>query len=370
VVQNPPTLPYTTSQLDAIYKLPFARRYHPMYEDSGGIPALAPVQFSIVTHRGCFGGCAFCSIGMHQGKFIQNRSPQSITDEARLLSEHPDFKGTIPDVGAPSANMYGLKGIDESKCQNCRRSSCVFPSMCKNLKTDQSPSVKLWQRLREIKKIKHLFVSSGVRYDLILKDTSGKYLRDLCRYHISGQLKIAPEHVADRVTKIMNKPGKTEYKKFIEAFNKTNKELGKKQYIIPYFISAHPGCNLQDTVELAEFVRDQLQYYPEQVQNFTPTPMTISTCMYHTGLNPINGEEVYVPRQDKERKWQRALLQYRNRTNQNLAREALKACHREDLIGTSSRALVKEEPATSNNVKKSKLTTGKAKKKSIKKSPR
>ncbi|MEN6461391.1 MAG: YgiQ family radical SAM protein [Syntrophomonas sp.] len=371
VIQNPPALPYTTEQLDEIYKLPFARRYHPMYEVSGGVPGLAPVQFSIVTHRGCFGGCAFCSIGMHQGKFIQNRSPQSIVEEARALSEHPDFRGTIPDVGAPSANMYGLKGIDEDKCQKCRRSSCIFPGICKNLKTDQSPSVKLWQRLREIKRIKHLFVSSGVRYDLILRDTSGKYLRDLCRYHISGQLKIAPEHVSDRVTRIMHKPGKTEYKKFINAFNKTNKELGKEQYIIPYFISAHPGCDLQDTVELAEFVRDQLQYYPEQVQNFTPTPMTISTCMYHTGLNPENGKAVYVPRQEKERKWQRALLQYRNRANQNLAREALHACSREDLIGSSPRALVKGAPAPGSNGKKNQPVVGKGRKKnSNKKSPR
>lgn len=341
VVQNPSPLPLSTEQLDEIYELSFARRYHPSYEVLGGVPGLKPVQFSVVTHRGCFGGCAFCSLSQHQGKFIQNRSPLSIVNEARKLTAHPDFKGTIPDVGAPSANMYGLKGLNEELCHACTRSSCLFPGVCKNLNTDHSPSVELWQRLRKIKEIKHFFVSSGVRYDLVLKDKSGKYLRDLCSCHVSGQLKIAPEHVALRVTRTMNKPGKSEYTRFIEAFKKVNLELGKDQYIVPYFISAHPGCDLQDTLELAEFVRDYLQYYPEQVQNFTPTPMTVSTCMYHTGLNPQNGKAVYVPRQEKERQWQRALLQYRNRENQNLVREALQACGREDLIGSTAHSLVR-----------------------------
>lgn len=363
VIQNPPSLPLSAGQLDEIYGLPFTRRFHPMYENQGGVPGLAPVQFSIVTHRGCFGGCSFCSLGMHQGKFIQNRSPQSIADEARSLSVHPDFKGTIPDVGAPSANMYGLKGKDKELCKVCKRSSCLFPETCKNLNTNHSPSVQLWQRLRKIREIKHLFVSSGVRYDLILKDKSGKYLRDLCRYHVSGQLKIAPEHVSDRVTRIMHKPGKTEYKRFIKAFQEVNQELGKDQYIIPYFISAHPGCGLDDTIELAEFVRDHLQYYPEQVQNFTPTPMTISTCMYHTGLNPENGRAIYVPRQEKERKWQRALLQYRNRANQKLVCEALQGCGREDLIGFSSRALIKGQPTPSRVDKKRRSRDGQAKRK-------
>ncbi len=371
LIQNPPPLPLSTKQLDEIYELSFVRRYHPSYEGLGGVPGLKPVQFSIVTHRGCFGGCAFCSLSQHQGKFIQNRSPLSIVNEARRLTDHPDFKGTIPDVGAPSANMYGLKGLDEELCHACNRSSCLFPSVCKNLNTDHSPSVELWKRLRSIKEIKHFFVSSGVRYDLVLRDTSRRYLRDLCSYHVSGQLKIAPEHVAERVTRAMHKPGKSEYTRFIEAFKKVNLELGKDQYIVPYFISAHPGCDLQDTLELAEFVRDYLQYYPEQVQNFTPTPMTVSTCMYHTGLNPQNGKAVYVPRQEKERRWQRALLQYRNRDNQNLVREALQACDREDLIGSSARSLVKGKgisttkgklkPVTSD--KKNRSAPGKVKKK-------
>jgi len=352
LVQNPPALPLTTAQLDEIYEMPFARSSHPMYDSKSGVPGLKPVQFSVVTHRGCFGGCAFCSLGMHQGKFIQNRSPQSLANEVRALAKHPDFKGTIPDVGGPSANMYGLKGIDEEQCHNCRRPSCLFPGVCKNLHTDHNPSVELWKRLRKIEKIKHIFVSSGVRYDLILRDKSGKYLRDLCHHHVSGQLKIAPEHVAERVTRIMHKPGKSEYKRFIDAFRKINQELGKDQYIVPYFISAHPGCDLPDTVELAEFIRDHLQYYPEQVQNFTPTPMTISTCMYHTGINPHNGKAVYIPRQEKDRRWQRALLQYRNRANHQMVGEALQACGREDLMGSNPRALIKSSTMPAKNKKK------------------
>ncbi len=336
LVQNPPSLPLSSSELDEIYELSFTRRCHPSYEALGGVPGLKPVQFSIVTHRGCFGGCGFCSLGQHQGRFIQNRSLLSLVNEARSLTFHPDFKGTIPDVGAPSANMYGLKGFDQKLCEQCKRLSCLVPKVCKNLDTDHMPSVELWQKLRRIKGIKHIFVSSGVRYDLILRDTSRRYLRDLCKYHVSGQLKIAPEHVAERVTRTMHKPGKKEYMRFIQAFKETNQKLGKDQYLVPYFISAHPGCDLQDTLELAEFVRDNLQYYPEQVQNFTPTPMTVSTCMYYTGINPHNGREIYVPKSEKERKWQRALLQYRNKKNQNLVGEALQACGRQDLIGSGA----------------------------------
>lgn len=342
VVQNPPAFPLTTEEMDEIYDLDFKRQYHPSYEAAGGVPALKPVQFSLYTHRGCFGGCAFCSIGMHQGKFIQSRSQQSIVREARKIVEHPDFKGSIPDVGAASANMYGLNGMNSDNCHNCRRTSCLFPRVCKNMDVDQSPSVKLWRELRSIKGIKHIRVASGVRYDLLNQDSSGSYLEDLCRYHVGGQLKIAPEHVSDRVTKLMEKPGRSEYEKFVRNFKKTNKKLGKEQYIIPYFISAHPGSGLDDTVELAEFVRDNMQYSPEQVQNFTPTPMTISTCMYFSGLNPRTMKKVYVPKKDRERKWQRALLQYRNRDNQALAREALKECGRSDLIGSSPKALVRD----------------------------
>jgi len=340
VVVNPPALPLTTGQMDAIYDLAFTRKYHPVYEEQGGIPGLEPVQFSVTTHRGCFGGCAFCSLGLHQGKFIQNRSVRSIVEEVDTISHHPDFKGSIPDVGAASANMFGLRGKDEPRCQSCRRESCLYPSVCKNLQTDHSPSVKLWRELRRNQRVKHMFVASGVRYDLILRDSSGQYLKDLCQYHVGGQLKIAPEHISDRVLQLMHKPPQAEYRKFIEMFKKVNKQLGRDQYLVPYFISAHPGSELNDTIELAEFVRDNLQYYPEQVQNFTPTPMTIATCMYYTGLDPVSKRKVYIPRHTRERKWQRALLQYRDPRNRNLVREALQSCGRVDLINTSPQGLL------------------------------
>lgn len=342
LVQNPLPLPLSTAEMDAIYELPFLRKAHPAYNARGGVPALAPVQFSVTTHRGCFGGCAFCSLGLHQGKFIQNRSPHSIINEVAELSSHPDFKGTISDVGAASANMYGLKGKNHECCQQCARSSCLYPEVCSNLNIDLNPSVKLWRSLRQIKAVKHLFVASGVRYDLITRDKSGQYLKDLCRYHIGGQLKIAPEHVSDKVLRYMHKPGKAEYKKFIAEFKKVNQQMGKQQYLVPYFIAGHPGCDLRDTVELAEFVRDELQYHPEQVQNFTPTPMTISTCMYYTGIDPQSKREIYVPRGTKERKWQRALLQYRDPRNKTLVKEALESCGRQDLIAASPKALVKD----------------------------
>lgn len=343
VVQNPPRLPLSTGEMDNIYQLDFLRRAHPSYDEAGGVPALKPVQFSLLTHRGCFGGCAFCSLGLHQGKFIQPRSVESIAREAEGFLAHPDFKGSIPDVGAPSANMFGLKGKDLAKCEQCRRSSCLYPRVCPNMDTNQLPSVKLWRCLRSIKGLKHIRVASGVRYDLVLKDDSGRYLKDLCRYHVGGQLKIAPEHISEQVTRSMHKPGQSEYVKFVQEYKRINQEIGKEQYLIPYFISAHPGSGLRDTVQLAEFVRDQLQYYPEQVQNFTPPPMTMSTSMYYTGVDPETGKKVYIPRSPRERKWQRALLQYRSRENWEPAREALRICGREDLIGYSPRALVKPE---------------------------
>lgn len=341
LVQNPPPLPLSTAEMDAIYDLPFNRKVHPAYQVQGGIPALESVQFSVTTHRGCFGGCSFCSLGLHQGRFIQNRSPHSIINEVAELTSHPDFKGTISDVGAASANMYGLKGMNQERCQQCGRTSCLYPEACSNLNIDLTPSVKLLRSLRQIKAVKHLFVASGVRYDLINRDKSGQYLKDLCRYHVSGHLKIAPEHVSDKVLRLMHKPGKAEYKKFMLAFKNINQQIGKQQYLVPYFISAHPGCNLRDMVELAEFVRDELQYHPEQVQNFTPTPMTISTCMYYTGLDPFSNRQIPVPHGSKERKWQRALLQYRDPRNQDLVKEALENCGRTDLISVSPKALLK-----------------------------
>ncbi|HWP97475.1 MAG TPA: YgiQ family radical SAM protein [Syntrophomonadaceae bacterium] len=339
VVQNPPAFPLTTPQLDEIYEFDFQRQSHPDYDVRQGVPALAPVQFSLTSHRGCFGGCSFCSLGLHQGKYIQNRSLASLKKEASRLTRHPDFKGTISDVGGPSANMYGLKGVDRSMCATCKKTSCLCPTRCPNLKTDHRRNVELLRRLRDLPGVKHLFVSSGIRYDLVLQDTSGNYLPELCQHHVGGQLKIAPEHVAAGATRCMNKPPAADYRRFSQLFKDFSRKAGKNQYLIPYFISGHPGCRLEDNVELAEHIRDELHFQPEQVQNFTPLPMTLSACMYVTGIDPFSGREIYVPRDEKERKLQRALLQYREPNNLPLVLEALQSCGRQDLIGSHPRAL-------------------------------
>lgn len=332
LIHNPPALPLSTQEMDAIYASRFLRRWHPDYDEKGGVPGLEPVQFSVTTHRGCFGGCSFCSIGIHQGKFIQSRSQASIVREVKGFLDHPDFRGSIPDLGGPSANMYSMTGKKADACKVCKRLSCLYPSVCKNLHSDHQPSIQLWRAVRSLPKVNHLRVASGMRYDLLLEDKSQEYLRELCEYHVGGQLKVAPEHVSASVTRLMGKPGIDTCQQFAAAYQKMNKRLGKKQYLIPYFISAHPGAGLDETIELAEYVRDHLQHYPQQVQNFTPTPMTLSTTMYITGINPLDGEQVYVPRSEKERRWQRALLQYKNPANRQLLREALQKSGREDLL--------------------------------------
>ncbi len=357
VVQNPPALPLAAKELDVYYALPFQRRCHPSYDAKGGVPALEPVQFSLVSHRGCFGGCAFCALGLHQGKTIQSRSVEGLVAEARRFTRHPDFHGTIPDVGGPSANMYGLKGYDESLCQQCRRTSCLFPRFCKNMNTDHSPSLILWQALRQIPAIKHSFVASGLRYDLLLKDKSGQYLEEICRHHVSGQLKVAPEHINSGVTQTMHKSGGEVYQRFVDRYQEVNRRLGQDQYLVPYFMVGHPGCGLEESVELAQFVRDNLDHHPQQVQNFTPTPMTISTCMYYTGLDPFTGEEIYVPRGEQERRWQRALLQYWQPGQQEQVRLALEAAGRRDLIGRKPGCLV-PSAASSGPVKKGGMAAG------------
>ncbi|MGE5391424.1 MAG: YgiQ family radical SAM protein [Deltaproteobacteria bacterium] len=340
VVQNPPPPPLSTEELDKYYALPFQRRAHPSYDKQGGVPALEPVQFSLASHRGCFGGCAFCALGLHQGKTIQSRSIDSLVAEARTFIRHPDFKGTIPDVGGPSANMYGMKGMDEDLCRVCRRTSCLFPRPCKNINADHSPSVMLWEALRGVKGLKNIFVASGLRYDLLLKDKSGVYLEELCRKHVGGQLKVAPEHINNEVTRTMHKSGGEVYQRFADRYQAVNRSMGREQYLIPYFMVGHPGCGLKESVELAEYVRDKLGHHPQQVQNFTPTPMTLSTCMYYTGLDPFSGEEVYVPRSEKERRQQRALLQYWEPEQADAVRDALKAAGRGDLIGRKAGCLV------------------------------
>lgn len=359
VVQNPPPLPLSSRQMDEIYDMDFARLEHPSYKSRGGVPALLPVQFSLVTHRGCFGACSFCSLALHQGSITQSRSMESLVSEARKLTAHPDFKGTISDVGGPSANMYRLKGRDESKCRNCRKSSCLVPRVCANLNTDHSYNIKILRRLRELPGVHHLFVSSGVRYDLALLDKSGTYLRELCQHHVGGQLKIAPEHIADNVTQLMNKPSLACYRRFTKIFKEISRGLKRDIYIVPYFISGHPGCSLEDNVALAEFFRDELHFQPEQIQNFTPTPMTLSTAMYVSGLDPVTGREIYIPRGAKERRWQRAILQFRDSCNRAQAEEALRTCGRPDLTSSGENSLWGKKKTGSGESSGPHLGTGK-----------
>lgn len=339
VIQNPPPLPLSSRQLDAIYDMDFARREHPDYKAQGGVPALLPVQFSLSSHRGCFGACSFCSLALHQGSFIQSRSVESLVGEARRLAVHPDFKGTINDVGGPSANMYRLGGKDLEKCRSCRKSNCLVPKACSNLNTDHSPNIKMLRKLQSLSGVRHVFVSSGVRYDLVMHDKSREYLNELCQYHVSGQLKIAPEHIADHVTRLMNKPNLACYRKFTKLFKEVSQLLKRDIYIIPYFISGHPGCSLEDNIALAEFYKEELHFQPEQIQNFTPTPMTLSTAMYVSGLDPETGRDIHIPRRGRERRWQRAILQFNDPRNRASAEEALRACGRSDLAKNGEHSL-------------------------------
>lgn len=339
VVQNPPPQPLTGEELDAIYELPYMRSAHPSCEKLGGVPAIKTVQFSLVTHRGCFGSCSFCAITQHQGRIIQSRSKDSIIREARLLTQHPDFRGTIQDVGGATANMYML-GCEKQKLRgSCRTKLCVHPAICKNLKKSHRELVDLLRALRSLPRVKHVFIGSGVRYDLALCDE--EYLEEICRHHVSGQLKIAPEHISREVTDAIKKPARETFEEFRKRFEELNKKLGKKQYLVPYFMSSHPGCKTEHMIELAEYIRD-VGYFVEQVQDFTPTPMTASTCMFHTCLDPFTMKPVYTARTLHEKKMQRALMQFKSPKNYNLVREALEKAGRKDLIGSGRKCLIPE----------------------------
>ncbi|MBO6304177.1 MAG: YgiQ family radical SAM protein [Selenomonadaceae bacterium] len=329
VAVNPPALPLTTEEMDEVYNLPFMRTYHPMYEKQGGVPAIEEVRFSITAHRGCFGGCNFCAIHYHEGRIIQKRSDDSILSEAKLLSELPNFKGYIHDVGGPTANFHRPSCEGQFERGACKGKSCIN---CKNLKADHSEYITLLRKMRAISKIKKVFIRSGVRYDYLLKAKDGdKFLDELAKYHISGQLKIAPEHISDSVLKAMGKSPKTFYTKFIEKFTKVNERIKKKQYLVPYFMSSHPGATLKDAIELAVFLKKH-NYKIRQVQDFIPTPGTISTAMYYTGINPLTGEKIYVAKTKKEKAMQRALLQYWDKRNYALVKKALMSEKRTDLI--------------------------------------
>ncbi|HVP95676.1 YgiQ family radical SAM protein [Methanoregula sp.] len=338
VVQNPPARPLPAAELDRIYELPFSRRAHPSYKKS--VPALEPVQFSVVSHRGCFGSCSFCALTHHQGRIVQSRSAESLVREVTRMATMPEFKGVVQDVGGPTANMYGM-GCDRwDVAGSCPDKSCS--PACPTLRTSHRQLVDLLRKISSVPGVKKVFVGSGIRYDLVLADDPGsRYLEELCEHHVSGHLKVAPEHVSPRVTMAMNKPDGAVFDRFVDRFESLQKGKGKRQYLVPYFMSGHPGCTVNDMVALAEYIRDR-GLYTEQVQDFTPTPMSVSTCMYYTGLNPFTLEPVHVPK-GREKKIQRALLQYREPQNRGLVLEGLRTAGREDLIGTGKKCLVAGE---------------------------
>ncbi len=340
VVQNPPQPPLTQQEMDAVYELPYMRTYHPSYEEKGGVPAISEVKFSLVSNRGCFGGCNFCALTFHQGRTVQTRSHESIIKEARLMLQEPGFKGYIHDVGGPTANFRHPSCEKQLTQGVCKNRQCLFPKPCPNLKADHEDYLTLLRKLRALPGVKKVFIRSGIRFDYLLADPDDTFFRELVEYHVSGQLKVAPEHISDAVLSKLGKPRKEVYERFVQKYNKINEELGKKQFLVPYLMSSHPGSTLKEAITLAEYLRD-LGYMPEQVQDFYPTPSTVSTVMYYTGIDPRNGQKVYVCRNPHEKAMQRALIQYRNPNNYGLVREALIKGGREDLIGFGKHCLIK-----------------------------
>ncbi len=332
VVQNPPTMPLTMQEIDDVYELPYMNNYHPSYEKQGGVPAIKEVKFSLTSNRGCFGGCNFCALSFHQGRVVQARSHKSLVNEAIEMTKDKDFKGYIHDVGGPTANFRRCACDKQLEKGVCVDKQCLFPEPCKNLVVDHNDYLELLRKLRNIKGVKKVFIRSGIRFDYLMADKDMTFLKELCKYHVSGQLRVAPEHVSDRVLKLMGKPKKNIYDIFCKKFDKVNEQLGLNQYVVPYLISSHPGSTLEDAIALAESIRD-MGYMPEQVQDFYPTPSTISTCMYYTGVNPLTMEKVYIPSTYHEKAMQRALIQYKDPKNYKLVKEALLKANRADLIG-------------------------------------
>ncbi len=342
VIQNPPALPLSQQEMDDVYDLPYQNTWHPMYDARGGIPALEEIKFSLTSNRGCFGGCNFCALTFHQGRILQTRSHESILKEAEKMTHDPDFKGYIHDIGGPTADFRQpscQKQLTKGVCQNRQ---CLFPKPCGNLTVDHTDYVALLRKLRKISGVKKVFVRSGVRFDYVVADKSPVFLQELVKYHVSGQLRVAPEHVSDQVLHYMGKPSHQVYQQFLDQYEKANAATGKKQYAVPYFMSSHPGCTMKEAVKLAEYVRD-LGFTPEQVQDFYPTPSTLSTCMYYTGLHPLTGEKVYIPRDPHEKAIQRALMQYKNPANRSLVLEGLKIAGRMDLVGFGPKCLLRPE---------------------------
>lgn len=339
VVQNPPAYPLTQMEMDDVYDLPYMNNYHQIYEEAGGIPAISEIKFSLTSNRGCFGGCSFCALTFHQGRIIQTRSHESLIKEAERMTHDPDFKGYIHDVGGPTANFRHKSCAKQDKYGVCTNKQCLFPEPCRNLKVDHKDYVELLRKLEAVPGVKKVFIRSGIRFDYVMADSNDEFLKELCEKHISGQLRVAPEHVSDNVLRMMGKPQNSVYEKFIDRYKRVNAKTGKQQYVVPYLMSSHPGSTLKEAVELAEYVRD-IGYMPEQVQDFYPTPSTISTCMYYTGVDPRTMKPVYVPHNPHEKAMQKALMMYRKPENYDLVKEALIKAGRQDLIGFDKKCLI------------------------------
>lgn len=352
--QNPPQPPLSQAEFDDLYDLPFTYRWHPAYDPVGGVPGLNEVKFSITANRGCYGNCTFCALAIHQGKYVQMRSRDSIVREAKRMTKEPDFKGYIHDIGGPTANFSHLACKKQAVRGYCKDRECLAPTPCKNIDPSHKPYLETLRAVLKLPGIKKVFIRSGIRYDYLALDPDKAFFRELVEHHISGQLRVAPEHVSDTVLAHMGKPAFNVYENFVRQFKQIDGQLGKNQFVLPYFITGHPGCTLQDAVKLAEYIRE-MGFFPEQVQDFYPTPGSVATAMYHTGVNPLTMEAVYVPK-GREKNMQRALVQYNKRENYLLVHEALTKAYRDDLIGTGKKALI---PA---KVKKSESQSPQAKK--------
>jgi len=346
VVQNPPAKPLTQSEMDRVYSLPYMRTYHPSYEAAGGVPAIEEVKYSLISNRGCFGGCNFCALTFHQGRIIQTRSHESLIAEAKKFIWDKEFKGYIHDVGGPTANFRHPSCEKQLEKGVCKNRQCLFPTPCKNMKVDHKDYLSLLRKLRQLPNVKKVFIRSGIRFDYLMADKDDTFFRELCEHHISGQLKVAPEHVADPVLQMMGKPENSVYRAFTKKYKQINEKLGKNQFLVPYLMSSHPGSTMKEAIALAEYLRD-LGYMPEQVQDFYPTPSTISTCMYYTEVDPRTMQPVYVPKNPHEKAMQRALIQYRNPKNYDLVMEALKSANRMDLVGFGKECLIRPRQGNS-----------------------
>lgn len=340
IVQNPPSKPLSQSEMDRVYSYPYMRTYHPSYEELGGVPAIEEVKYSLISNRGCFGACSFCALTFHQGRIIQTRSHESLIEEAKKFIWDKDFKGYIHDVGGPTANFRAPACEKQLTHGACKNKQCLFPKPCKNMRVDHKDYLRLLRKLRELPNVKKVFIRSGIRFDYLMADKDETFFKELCEHHVSGQLKVAPEHISDAVLQKMGKPENSVYQAFTKKYKQINERIGKNQFLVPYLMSSHPGSTMKEAVELAEYLRD-LGYMPEQVQDFYPTPSTISTCMYYTGVDPRTMEKVYVPVNPHEKAMQRALIQYRNPKNYDLVLEALKVADRMDLVGYDKKCLIR-----------------------------